>query len=233
MVEKRKHKKGGAERFRAPKKGEKPEKLPNRVREWRNVRGMTLQDVFDLTGLNRSEVSKIELGRRGVARPDKLVKLAAAFKVPPAELIWPEDHDEVFRNFPVDPYAVPRLPGSDRDRDSALPFHPSTNMGGPLASVPILGMVANGKLTAMAEEVGRLSVQLPGGLMKGAYAVYNPTSEFSGVKPGDMLVVTPAMPPKPGDLVIVRRDEAAEIVLLDKPISGHVVVHKIGAVLPC
>ena len=59
---------------------------PNRIREWRNRRRMSLAELGETVGLSRSEISKLENGSRRV-RAEHLVILAKALKVPPEELM--------------------------------------------------------------------------------------------------------------------------------------------------
>lgn len=60
--------------------------IGRRVREYRAVRQLGVQQLADLSGLSRSYISYIERGERAVTRRETLEKLAAALRVAPADL---------------------------------------------------------------------------------------------------------------------------------------------------
>lgn len=66
--------------------------LPNRVREWRDRRGMTLRELAEApgVGIHYAHLSKIELGQRELGQVSA-ERLAAALGVPTADL-QPLDH---------------------------------------------------------------------------------------------------------------------------------------------
>ncbi len=69
--------------------------VENRLRDWRESAGLTLEEVAGLTGLSRSELSRVERGVRGIA-PLTRVRVARALGVPLAELFPPpKDPTEV------------------------------------------------------------------------------------------------------------------------------------------
>lgn len=63
-----------------------PGTYPNHVKAWRQFRGMTQEQVADLTGLAEGTLSLLENGRTGFTRPT-LQKLSNALTVPIADLI--------------------------------------------------------------------------------------------------------------------------------------------------
>lgn len=58
---------------------------PNRVRELRNARELTLKELAELTGLFFTQISKIETGERP-AKDFELRQIARALRVPMADL---------------------------------------------------------------------------------------------------------------------------------------------------
>ena len=209
-------------------------KLPNRVREWRQARNYSLGDLYDLTGLTRSETSKIELGGRGL-RFDKLLLLAAALQVPPQDLLHPADAKRDLASFPGDPSAVPPPPPKmDLKLRELGKLEPEAE---PRAApretavevVPIRGLVRDDRITNLSEVIGQIQVALPFG-MKGAYCVYSPG--YGTWKPGDILIITPAVPARIGD-VVIRHTAAGEglIGVLERPPQAGETVHKVGATL--
>ncbi|WP_157685630.1 helix-turn-helix domain-containing protein [Paenibacillus donghaensis] len=51
------------------------------LRQLRNAKGMTLQDVKDASGVSHPYLSQLENGKKCVVSPDVVRKLAAAFGV--------------------------------------------------------------------------------------------------------------------------------------------------------
>lgn len=60
--------------------------MGNRIREWRDKRDMTLEDLADAAGLSASYVSRMETSKRNVSLKN-LAKLAKALVVTEAELV--------------------------------------------------------------------------------------------------------------------------------------------------
>ncbi len=60
--------------------------LGARLRELRNMRGMTLNVLADFSGLSESFLSMVERGQRPLSRYSDIVALASALRVPPADL---------------------------------------------------------------------------------------------------------------------------------------------------
>lgn len=57
------------------------------LKQLRKKRGYTLKQLAELSGVSDSQISRIELGTRGVPKPENLKKLAAALDVPPESLL--------------------------------------------------------------------------------------------------------------------------------------------------
>lgn len=58
------------------------------LRELREKRGMTLNQLALYSGVSASLISRVENGQRGTPKPDSLVKLAKALNVPFDHLLW-------------------------------------------------------------------------------------------------------------------------------------------------
>jgi transcriptional regulator with XRE-family HTH domain len=160
---------------------------PNRIREWRSRRRMSLAELGETVGLSRSEISKLENGSRRV-RADHLVALAKALKVPPEELM---DKEMV------------------RDMLGELP--PPTPAPGP--ELPILQARREaGRVVIPAQEPTALSVPAPPLLahVPGAYAFYMPDTSFEPRVPvGALLFVNTILPPRAGDLAVIAPEGGA------------------------
>jgi transcriptional regulator with XRE-family HTH domain len=69
-------------------------RLSNRLRQWRHLNGLTLQEVADLTGVSISMLSRAERGVR-VFAPLTKVRIARLLDVHVADLFEIEDEVEV------------------------------------------------------------------------------------------------------------------------------------------
>lgn len=172
---------------------------PNRIREWRNRRRMSLAELGETVGLSRSEISKLENGSRRV-RADHLVALAKALKVPPEELM---DKDTV------------------RDMLGELP--PPTPAPGPL--LPILqAKRQDGLIVIPEQEPTALSLPAPPQLahVPGAYAFYMPDTSFEPRVPvGALLFVNTILPPRAGDLAIIAPEtDTAFLAWIERHADG-------------
>ena len=74
-----------------------PLAVKNRVKEFRNRRGLTLEQLAELTGLSPGQISKIENNKRGWSR-ESLESLADALGVKVSELI---DASDAWQRVPV------------------------------------------------------------------------------------------------------------------------------------
>jgi len=61
--------------------------LGNRIRELREKRGISQEDLAEATDLHRNMIGLLERGRRS-ASIQTVVKIAAALKVHPKQLFW-------------------------------------------------------------------------------------------------------------------------------------------------
>lgn len=64
---------------------------PNRIREQRQARGLTLQAVADRLGVTKTQISRFETGEREVDLP-WLRRIAAALGTNVGQLLTPEDN---------------------------------------------------------------------------------------------------------------------------------------------
>lgn len=176
---------------------------PNRIREWRSRRRMSLAELGETVGLSRSEISKLENGSRRV-RADHLVALAKALKVPPEELM---DKETV------------------RDMLGELP--PPTPSPGP--ALPILqAKRQDGLVVIPAQEPTALSVPAPPQLahVPGAYAFYMPDTSFEPKVPvGALLFVDTILPPRAGDLAVITRDKGDPFLAWVERQADHLLAH--------
>ena len=160
---------------------------PNRIREWRARRRMSLAELGEAVGLSRSEISKLENGSRRV-RAEHLVILAKALKVPPDELMDREVVRDMLGEIPQAPPAT---------SSATLPVRQSRRHGG-MVVIP------------EAETPG-MSIEAPPQLanVPGAYAFYMPDTTYEPRVPvGALLLVNTVLPPRAGDMAVVHLEGA-------------------------
>lgn len=70
--------------------------LPNRIREWRKVRGWTMENLAHEIGCSIPQVGDLERGNRPLT-VEWMVKIARAIEVKPADLLLPEQNSASLR----------------------------------------------------------------------------------------------------------------------------------------
>lgn len=180
---------------------------PNRIKEWRNRRRMSLAELGEIVGLSRSEISKLENGARRV-RADHLTALATALRVKPEELIG-SDAARAFSQ--PDATAAPAA--------RTLPVLLARDDGGTLqlSDTPC-------DHTACPPQLASVSA---------AYAFLMPSTRMEPRVPiGALLYVHPFLPARPGDLAVVRLASGATYVAEVERGSGGGLVARIGGDRP-
>jgi len=162
---------------------------PNRIREWRTRRRMSLAELGETVGLSRSEISKLENGSRRV-RAEHLVILAKALKVPPEDLMDRDTVRDMLGEIPQPaPAPTPSAP--------TLPVRQSRRHGG-MVVVP-------------EQETPGMTIEAPPQLanVPGAYAFYMPDTTYEPRVPvGALLIVNTVLPPRAGDMAVVHMEGA-------------------------
>lgn len=186
--------------------------VPNRIKEWRMKRGLSLSEMSELTGLTRSELHKLEKGVRRL-RTDHLPVLSKALRCDPEELLSPELAEQLMGN---------RLKYGGGAGNLISSENPT-----PRADLPILGnFSAEGKFVS-DENTPQAFAPRPPQLVnvKGAYAVYMPTTRMEPRVPvASMLYVNPVLPARPGDLAVVRMaDGRTEVCAVERGKTGALV----------
>ncbi len=175
---------------------------PNRIKEMRLRRGMSLSELSELTGLTRSELHKLEKGVRRI-RTDHLPPLSKSLKCAPEELLNPELAEQLI---------------GDRMRYAGTVD--ATKGDGPtaVADLPVFGAMESDSRFIIDEAAPQAYVQRMPHLfnVKTAFAVYMPdTSMEPRVPTGSLVYINPILPARPGDLAVIRwNNGAAKIVML-------------------
>ncbi len=167
-----------------------PSEKPNRIREWRNRRRMSLAELGEAVGLSRSEISKLESGSRRV-RADHLVVLAKALKVAPEELMDKETVRDMIGELPPQALAAsPAVPVAQARRQDGC-------------------VVIAVQDTAVTAEAPPQLANVPG-----AFAFYMAdTSLEPRVPVGALLYAHPMLPPRAGDLALVTMAQGLPVLV--------------------
>lgn len=169
---------------------------PNRIREWRERRGLSMQALADRASTGKSQVDKLERGERRLTM-DWMVRLSVALDCAPAELL-PESC--------AGPSPERRMEGGrfsypSPDRNDLVPVRSAARGGfaeemhlsdGPIDYVPRPYYLAHAHDT---------------------YAVYVVGESMSPMyRPGQLLFVNPYKPPTPGRGVVVTLNDSSVLV---------------------
>lgn len=173
------------------------------VREWREARGLTQQQLADAIGRDKSVLSKLERGLSGITSAT-LAALADAFQVsaaalyePPPEATRPLSPGETGQVGSVSVPQPPRTTAEGLVTDGLVGNHPD---------LPIYASAQGGK-TGMVLRYEPIDwVKRPEPLMNvragfGMYVVGD--SMEPAYRQGDMILIHPNRPPNAGDDVLV------------------------------
>ncbi len=184
--------------------------VPNRIKEWRMKRGLSLSEMSELTGLTRSELHKLEKGVRRL-RTDHLPVLSKALRCDPEELLSPELAEQLMGN---------------RLKYGGSGAVISADNPSPRADLPVLGSFSNEGRFISDENAPQAFAPRPPQLInvRNSYAVYMPTTRMEPRVPvASLLYVNPVLPARPGDLAVIRmNDGRTEVVSVERGKNGLV-----------
>ena len=177
---------------------------PNRIKNRRQARGWTLQQLADASGTSKSQIDKLEKGERRLT-VDWMVRLAKPLGCDPRELL-PDQVSELKTVAFTEPVAPP-------------------------STLPVKGAARGGKAQEMFITDGPIDhVPRPHYLqhVKDAYAIYVVGDSMAPMyRPGQLLFVNPYKPPTAGSgVVIVQPDGAVLIKEFVKQKSNGVVLRE-------
>lgn len=166
----------------------------NRIREWRQTRGWSLQQLADASGTSKSQVDKLEKGERRLT-VDWMLRLARPLGCDPRDLMQSESKSFQPVRFGSD--------GAKRDGHSEI-------------LIPVRGAARGGKQQEMFLADGPIDhVPRPYYLShsKDAYAIYVIGNSMAPMyRPRQLLFVSPYKPPSPGNgVVVIQKNNAVMI----------------------
>ena len=182
--------------------------MTNFIRKVRKGKGITLDQLSELTELSTSHLSRMESGGRGGSL-ESYVKISRALQVPVVELTDEFSENEVLDR--VRNLSRPDLARPAPEAGDAMPLAAPTRM---LADVPVYGTVA-------ASDLGRGAFRLSSDIVDWAarppaltgvadlYALeVKGDSMFPKFEPGDIIYVHPHRAYRPGDVVVIQEPDS-------------------------
>jgi len=174
---------------------------PNRIKEMRLMRGMSLSELSELTGMTRSELHKLEKGVRRI-RTDHLPPLSQSLRCGPEELLNAELAEQLMGDRMK--YTLSRE-GAD----------------GPAiaADLPVYGAVVDGAFSISDAEPQAYVQRSPNLVnVKTSFAVYQPDESMEPrISQGNLLYVNPILPSRAGDIVLATwKDGTAKVLMLSQ-----------------
>lgn len=177
---------------------------PNRIKDVRMRRGMSLSELSELTGLTRSELHKLEKGVRRI-RTDHLPPLAKALRCTPEELLSPDLVKQLLGN---------RSSFGQAQGEAATTYK----------EIVVLGKTEKDGQFYINEEtpIARVAAPLALSEVAEAYAIYMPTVRLEPRIPvASLLYVNPVLPARPGDVAVARYpDGRALLVQVERDAQG-------------
>jgi phage repressor protein C with HTH and peptisase S24 domain len=172
--------------------------MKNRIREWRERAGLSMQALAERAGTSAPQINKLEKGERRLT-VDWMVRLGRALDLDPKELLPPE-------------IGMPPRPGGPGKMPTG---EPGTAVEFGQADLPVLGRAQGGSgvLAIPADQQPVDWTYRPPQLRRvpDAFAVFAYDDSMHPMyKHGQTLWVHPHLPAKPGDgvLIVKHSDEA-------------------------
>jgi len=178
--------------------------MSNRLREFRDLAGLSMQALADRAGTTAPQINKLEKGERRLTL-DWMTRLSAALGIEPKDLL----------PLPIRPAA----PAAARERllwgGEAAPG-PTVPVRDPRDLIPVRSAARGGDEQEMFLEDGPIDyIARPHSLLhvRDAYSIYMIGDSMAPrFRPGQLLHINPYKPPQPGTGVVVTK--ADNVVLI-------------------
>jgi phage repressor protein C with HTH and peptisase S24 domain len=203
-----------------------PKIHPNRIREFREAAGLSMQALAERVGTSQQQIYRLERSERKLT-VDWMIRIGKALAVDPKELM--------IANAAAPPEAKPQLKRAEPPRP--LPDLPSSlhaipvDLGGP--DLPIMGRAQGGSEGVLMIPNDQRPVdwtyrppQLRG--VSDAFAVFAYDDSMHPMyKNGQTLWIHPHLPVKPGDgVLVIKRNEQALIKELVRRTKSELVLRQ-------
>lgn len=196
--------------------------LPNRIREIRLSRGMSLSELADVTNFTRSELHKLEKGVRRL-RTDHLLPLSNALGCRAEDLLSRD--------------MIKKLAGGRSAFTFASGMKDAAGANAVnVADLPVYGGLDEDGQFSVDFELAQDQTSRPPQLanVPKGYAIYAPNSSITDRVPvGSLLYVNPVVPVKAGDTAIVidEKTSAATVEVVKGQASSSKKAHKVIGVI--
>lgn len=181
-----------------------PDMMSNRLREFRDLAGLSMQALADRVGTTAPQINKLEKGERRLTL-DWMTRLAAALGIEPRDLL-----PQTNRPQPAAPSGDPILLGGEaapgprvpmRDPRDLIPVRSAARGGGEQEM-----FLADGPIDYVARPHSLLNV-------RDAYSIYTIGDSMTPrFRPGQLLHINPYKPPQPGTGVVVIKTDNAVLI---------------------
>lgn len=159
----------------------------NRIREWRQKRGWSLQQLAEASGTTRAQIDKLERGERRLT-VDWMVRLARPLECVPADL----------------------LPGTTMHGAQPAPLPDPSRL------IPVRSAARGGAEQEMFLEDGPIDHRpCPGFVahVRDAYAIYVVGDSMTPMyRPGQLLYINPHKPPLSGRGIVITKTNRAVLI---------------------
>jgi phage repressor protein C with HTH and peptisase S24 domain len=176
--------------------------MSNRLKEYRDLAGLSMQALADRVGTTAPQISKLEKGERRLTL-DWMTRLAAALGIAPQDLL------------PATPAARPIAAAARSPSSDGMPGPPVPPRD-PRDLIPVRSAARGGDEQQMFLTDGPIDhIPRPHSLqhVRDAYSIYMVGDSMAPrFRPGQLLHVNPYKPPQPGTgVVVTKRDDAVLI----------------------
>jgi len=176
--------------------------MTNHLLAWREHHGMTLQQVSDVIGADKAQISKLENGKRRLTE-GWLLRLSQAYKCDPRDLLGPPAEASRHTQKLVMTKPFPPLP------KGAF----AVDMGS--RDLPVRGLTEGGdghfSFDPDPIEWSYRPASLNG--VRDAFALYvTGTSMEDVLMEGTLVMVHPSQPPRPMDIVVIEKVDGSVMV---------------------
>lgn len=179
--------------------------MPNRLREFRDLAGLSMQALADRVGTTAPQINKLEKGERRLTL-DWMTRLAAALDIEPKDLL----PLPVRQPPPISAGGKAPVSGGETEPGPALPIRDPRDL------IPVRSAARGGDEQEMFLEDGPIDyIARPHSLrhVRDAYSIYMIGDSMSPrFRPGQLLHVNPYKPAQTGTGVVVTKTDNVVLI---------------------
>jgi phage repressor protein C with HTH and peptisase S24 domain len=178
--------------------------MSNRLREFRDLAGLSMQALADRVGTTASQINKLEKGERRLTL-DWMTRLSAALGIEPKDLLPLPN-----RPLPAAPASAHPLVGGEAAPGPMVPARDPQDL------IPVRSAARGGDEQEMFLEDGPIDyIARPHSLLRvrDAYSIYMVGDSMAPrFRPGQLLHINPYKPPQAGTGVVVTKTDNVVLI---------------------